>query len=787
MATDLAKLVVSLEAETAKYHKELERARSQLDKFASQSKVAATAAGVAIGQFAVDAGRAVLDFGKRTIDAADDLSKLSQSTGIAVESLSQLQYAADLSGTSQEDLSAALGRLNKAAVNAGEGAKEQAAAFKSLGVAVTGANGQIKPAEQLLTEVAEAFSQFEDGPAKSALAMDIFGKSGARLIPFLNNGAKGLAALRAEASAFGLTVTEEAAKAAEEFNDNLTRLQRASQGVVIQMTQELLPALTAISEASVEFSKDSDAAARVTAGLAVAFKSAVAAGAAVAIVIGKAGQKLGGLLAQADAIAHFNFGDAARIGVMMAEDSAAADAQLTKFIGHLFDAKGEAAGIHDAMAKWAGVLKASKTGTLDDQRGAMMGLAAAYQAGEFGAIGTAEATRAYEAAIAKALPGIAKKTLALRSVGDAAKGAKSKIDDLLSSLRLEANTLGMSAEASELYKLKAAGATEAQLAFARAVLDGKAAFDQQRTALEAGASVTEQLRTPTEAYGAELARLDDLLQRSAISQETFNRAVVGAQSALVAADPEMQKAIEQHRRLNELLAATPTGQAEGRRQDLQLLVDDYMRNRDAIDASSEATRKYGEAFQAAVGDMPAKIEEATDLMKELSAEAARNIQGSLADFLFDPFGDSTKDMGDQFAAMLRRMAAEAASAKIMEALGLGKGGTDFLGNLATSAAGGWAGTQAPAPVSEAAFTPIPGRAGGGGMRAGMPYWVGEEGPELVFAGATSRILSTGDSAEYMRGGGRNIQQVFNIQAPDPNAFRASERQIARRARQGLGG
>ena len=69
-------------------------------------------------------------------------------------------------------------------------------------------------------------------------------------------------------------------------------------------------------------------------------------------------------------------------------------------------------------------------------------------------------------------------------------------------------------------------------------------------------------------------------------------------------------------------------------------------------------------------------------MSEFAKSAAKNMQSSFADFLFDPFANGTKSMGENFANSLKRMLAEAASAKIMNALvGDGKSEKGLVGSI----------------------------------------------------------------------------------------------------------
>lgn len=187
------------------------------------------------------AGLAVLV--KGSIDAADELSKTSQIVGVAVEDLSGLNHAADLSGVSLDELSASLNKLNKVNAQAYDGTGKGAKAYDALGISVKNADGTLKDNYQLMNEIADAFSKMEDGAQKSALAQDLLGKSGAKLIPLLNGGSKGIADFRAEAERLGLVIDEKTAKASEEFNDNLSRLQSVATGLGNKLARDIVPVL----------------------------------------------------------------------------------------------------------------------------------------------------------------------------------------------------------------------------------------------------------------------------------------------------------------------------------------------------------------------------------------------------------------------------------------------------------------------------------------------------------------------------------------------------------------
>ena len=128
---------------------------------------------------------------KSSLDSADALAKLSQRVGITVESLSTLIPAADLSGVSAEKFEAGLRKLATRMLEAATGIEEAKRSFAALGIAVQNQDGTLRATDAVLLDLADRFKALPDGAEKTALAVEVFGKSGADLIPFLNAGARG--------------------------------------------------------------------------------------------------------------------------------------------------------------------------------------------------------------------------------------------------------------------------------------------------------------------------------------------------------------------------------------------------------------------------------------------------------------------------------------------------------------------------------------------------------------------------------------------------------------------
>lgn len=238
-------LRVVLGADTAALDKGLKDAQGSLAAFGKTVAIAGAAAAAALTAAAVSIGMSI----KSAVDEADKLGKMAQSIGLPVDQLSKLKYAADLSDVSVEALGVSMGKLAKnMSATAGGAGGPAADAFKALGVEVRNTDGTLKSSSLVLSDVAEKFKGYEDSAAKTALAIAIFGKSGAAMIPLLNQGRDGLKEAGDEAERYGLVLDKRTTLAAEAFNDNMKRMHAITQGMWTQVAANLLPTFEALSK-----------------------------------------------------------------------------------------------------------------------------------------------------------------------------------------------------------------------------------------------------------------------------------------------------------------------------------------------------------------------------------------------------------------------------------------------------------------------------------------------------------------------------------------------------------
>jgi hypothetical protein len=233
----------------------------------------AKTAALAIGAAMVAGAGALAVAMKGVIDEADKMAKMAQAIGVPIDELSRLKHAADLAGIDLDTLGKAVKRLSAGMLDASEaGTGPAARAFTMLGIQVRDSANNMRPASAVMQELAGRFAKMPNGVEKTALAMRIFGKSGADLIPLLNAGSDGLAEMYAEAEELGIVLDEKTGKAAEAFNDNLTRLGRVKDGIVTKITAAMLPALEGLTNALVDAAKDTKALDAVGRGLGNALR-----------------------------------------------------------------------------------------------------------------------------------------------------------------------------------------------------------------------------------------------------------------------------------------------------------------------------------------------------------------------------------------------------------------------------------------------------------------------------------------------------------------------------------
>jgi len=617
LTIDLAANVARLTSDLGRANRIAEQSASQMQKRFDQLKagIGALFAGLSVGAFS--------SWIKQSIDAADEINDLSVKLGISAQSLQAWGYAAQMSGGSMEVVSSALKKLNLDISDAANGSVSASEKFSSIGVSITDANGKLKSADQVLLEISDRFSATADDANKTAVAVDIFGKSGADMIPTLNAGSDALLELMNQARQFGLVMSNEAIQNAASFNDSLDMLSEVSRGYSNQLATALLPALNTLAGYLIDASTSSDTATDSMGKLDAVLRGLIISGVSVGLAFRRVGNAIGATAAAAVMAAQGEFSKAADIATMSQEDSAKDIEDTLKRISSTWDGTYQKMG--EKAAEVSGKIKPSIK-SISGAQGELTELTKKHAAEIAGVtdkqysynqkiselktlLGSGKISQEnYAKAVSAAGAELNKTSKNADSAASTAKRHAEAIASEIQQLEYKAAILGMTDTQTELYKLSTDGATQSQIKHAKTLLDQVEAFEKDKKAKEDSTKYQEDLNDKMRQY-------DEL--------------ITGAKSGTTEFGDTLHD-------LNELLKANKISQ------------DEYNA------AVGRLNKKYEDAGKAAIDW--SKIQEG-------ALDAGRD---SLADFLYDPFEGGIEGMVDNFTIALRKMAAQAAAAGIME-------------------------------------------------------------------------------------------------------------------------
>lgn len=175
----------------------------------------------------------------RVVDQADALGDLSARTGVAVEAIQKLDYAAVMNGSSVEAMNSSLEGLSRQIGLAANGEKMQGDLFKEMGISVKDAEGKVKSADVVFAEMQNTLS----GKSPQEIAGYL---RKLRLDPTLAQTlgltAEQMAKLNSEAEGFGI-MSQEQIDQAQEFNDSLDQLKMGMSGFTNQMMLSVAPSM----------------------------------------------------------------------------------------------------------------------------------------------------------------------------------------------------------------------------------------------------------------------------------------------------------------------------------------------------------------------------------------------------------------------------------------------------------------------------------------------------------------------------------------------------------------
>ena len=242
---DLGSLVVKLSAETSEFRADLGRTARLLDRHANDMKnsmqqvasVAKAAFAVAIGTTSVVAMQA---FVTKTLEAAAALQGLSEQTGASTTALSGFAPVATISGTAMEAIGASLAKLSKGLAGVDDETAGASKALQFLGIRAKDVSGNLRDPADVMNDIALKLAEFEDGAGKTAVAMELFGKSGAAMLPFLKD--------LAENQDLNIRLTAQQIEEADGASKAMARMRAESNFVAQTLVTSAIPSMSVLAK-----------------------------------------------------------------------------------------------------------------------------------------------------------------------------------------------------------------------------------------------------------------------------------------------------------------------------------------------------------------------------------------------------------------------------------------------------------------------------------------------------------------------------------------------------------
>lgn len=330
-ARSLGTLTLDVIARVGGFERGMDKAEREAQKRSKAiAKAVEDASAIAITAFGALSAAGVAAFAvlNHQAEKLAGFQGLAEKIGDTAEAVASLKLASDVSGVSLDTVGSASVRLTASLAKTDDEAKGAAAAISALGLNFRDFK-KLSPVEQI-DAVAKAMNQLGDGSEKTAIAVQIFGKAGAELIPFLNDLADG--------SERQTKLTSEQIRQADEYTKSTARLKSQFESFLQQQTAQAIPVLTQVQEAFAEIAKQESTVEVVTSILNTAMKAAIivfqtiaVVGSDVGFVFMSVGREIGAWAAQLAALARGDMKGFRAISEAVKEDAERARAELDAF------------------------------------------------------------------------------------------------------------------------------------------------------------------------------------------------------------------------------------------------------------------------------------------------------------------------------------------------------------------------------------------------------------------------------------------------------------------------
>lgn len=207
--------------------------------------VAAVAEVAGLAASIVGISDAIKDAADEVSTYGDEIDKTSQRVGMSAEEYQKWDYIFKINGSAMSENMAAFKKLTKTIDEAKSGSKKAKEKFKELGISMKDLKSMSN--EEIFEKVIMNLQNIDDQGKKAAKAQDMLGKSGQTLMPLLNATNDDLKALGDQAEKYGIILSDDLVKDSAAYQDSLTLLDGAMNGLKSRIVGQFLPGLTKVT------------------------------------------------------------------------------------------------------------------------------------------------------------------------------------------------------------------------------------------------------------------------------------------------------------------------------------------------------------------------------------------------------------------------------------------------------------------------------------------------------------------------------------------------------------
>lgn len=479
----LGSIIISLLANTGSFVTDTARAEKQLKSLQKSAREFGEDLGKTLRRGAVAGSAAVVGLAvaiDQALKSAAQFKDLEESTGGSAEGFASMAVAAAAAGVEIDSIGSAVNKLTKSLVGVDDESKAAGAALKAIGIEVD----QFKKLDPIAQyeAVGKALNGYADGAEKVAVAQALFGKSGAEQL-------KVFKAIE-EQGGRQVVLTQAQIESADAYADaQAIAIAQLKQYASIAAVQ-FLPAISDVVTVVVDFAR-------------------------ALVGVDEAGNKLA-------AENHLkDFADACA-------DAFAKVIDIGVAVGKTFDVVGKTIGASFAIVSAAKRGASAEAAEISKQLEEDVKRITTYTSMTERLQKQRAGRQAAEAAAAANPAGYSNEG---RTAGYAGTGAKPGIDYAGADTGLDKALKNMERLAEARRKALSDSADDVAKFWGQAVDDiNKAQEDIEQGFRDAGDQITKSVQYPAEALTETLAKLDVLLQKGAITNETYGRAAVKAQN-----------------------------------------------------------------------------------------------------------------------------------------------------------------------------------------------------------------------------------------------------------------